>query len=137
VDHITVWILCSTSAFQCQMESIFGEMIKRFCFIYIDDMIYSKTEQDHLKHLGAIFEALEGVGLRLNEKKCRFGFHGLNFLGHLISHKGLEDAHGMIHVQRLIHQEDYCKCMILKFNTGPKVNKCRLSIKIHWSCADS
>ena len=58
--------------------------------VYLDDILVSgKTEAEHLKNLGRLFERLAEFGLKLNREKCEFSRDSLEYLGHVI------DAHGI------------------------------------------
>ena len=58
---------------------------------YLDDIIiYSRSEKEHLEHLGEIFTRLKMAGLKLKlEKCCSFKKH-IQYLGHLISADGIQ-----------------------------------------------
>ena len=61
-----------------------------FARYYIDDVIiYSKTPQEHVRHLQAVFERLRRWGLRLHHGKCNFFHDQLAYLGHMIIPRGL------------------------------------------------
>ena len=53
-------------------------------------MIFSQIEEEHLKHLEIIFRRLKEVGLKLKRSKCSFMKLHIEYLGHLISEKGIE-----------------------------------------------
>lgn len=54
--------------------------------IYLDDIIvYSRTFEEHIKHLKLALEKLRGANLYLKPEKCEFGQREIMFLGHLIS----------------------------------------------------
>ena len=56
----------------------------------MDDItVYSKTEEEHLKHLRKVFEKCRRFGLSLNPKKTVFGLQEGKLLGHIISKKGI------------------------------------------------
>ena len=58
---------------------------------YLDDIIiFSKTEEEHLQHLEEIFERLRKAGLKLKLQKCSFFKKHIQYLGHLISDKGIQ-----------------------------------------------
>ena len=58
--------------------------------VYLDNILVSgKTEAEHLKSLGRVFERLAEFGLKLNREKCEFSRDSLEYLGHVI------DAHGV------------------------------------------
>lgn len=61
-----------------------------FCFVYIDDiLVASKTKDEHLRHLEALFQRLEKFGLAINPSKCTFGEESVTFLGHKVLNAGL------------------------------------------------
>ena len=82
--------LCtSPSIFQRVMRTIMTQFLNKFVHIYIDDcIVYSKTQEDHLKHLNQVFKAFEKSGILLNADKCSFGVQQLNYLGFTISNSG-------------------------------------------------
>ena len=57
-----------------------------FAMAYLDDIIiFSKNEEEHLKHIEIIFQKLKEAGLKLKESKCDFFKREIHYLGHLIS----------------------------------------------------
>ena len=60
-----------------------------FAMAYLDDIIFSKNEAEHLKHIEIIFQKLKEAGLKLKESKCDFFKKEIHYLGHLISDKGI------------------------------------------------
>ena len=62
-----------------------------FAMGYLDDIIiFSKTEEEHLQYLEEIFEQLQKAGLKLKLQKCSFFKKHIQYLGHLISDKGIQ-----------------------------------------------
>ena len=62
-----------------------------FVMAYLDDIIiFSKNEQEHLKHIEIIFKKLKEVWLKLKESKCDFFKWEIHYLGHLISVGGIQ-----------------------------------------------
>ena len=62
-----------------------------YCFAYIDDiLIYSESLEEHLKHSQAVFDRLSQHGLKLKLKKCNFVQSETNYLGFVISDKGIK-----------------------------------------------
>lgn len=60
------------------------------CYAYLDDILIASTnEEEHKKDLQAVCERLNSFGIVLNPEKCTFGQAQLEFLGHLISSKGI------------------------------------------------
>ena len=58
---------------------------------YLDDIIiFSRNEQEHLRHIEIIFKKLKEAGLKLKESKCDFFMQDIHYLGHLISVDGIQ-----------------------------------------------
>ena len=73
------------------MESCLGEMHLQDCIIYLDDIIvFSKTPEEHLHQLRLVFQKISQAGLKLKPSKCEFFRTRLEYLGHIISKKGIE-----------------------------------------------
>ena len=59
--------------------------------VYIDDMVVkSKVVSEHVGDLTSIFGILRKHKLRLNASKCSFGVDSGNFLGYMVTHRGIE-----------------------------------------------
>ena len=84
--------LCNAPAiFQRLMQNCLGELNLTYTLIYLDDVIvYSRTEEEHLIQLRAVFERFRERGLKLKPSKCNFFHTEINYLGHTVSAKGME-----------------------------------------------
>ena len=75
-------------------QALISEVLKglsHFAIAYLDNIIiFSQTEEEHLKHLEIIFQRLKEAGLKLKRSKCSFMRLHIEYLGHLISEKGIE-----------------------------------------------
>jgi hypothetical protein len=61
-----------------------------FIVIYLDDMtIFSKIDEDHVKHLRHIFVKCKKFGLSLKLNKYYFSMIEGNILGHIVSKEGV------------------------------------------------
>lgn len=61
-----------------------------YTMAYLDDVIiYSKSAEDHAKHLDAVLTALGQAHLRVKLSKCVFNRPELPFLGHIVGRSGL------------------------------------------------
>ena len=79
------------ATFQCLMETCVGEMHLQWCIIYLDDIIvFSKTPEEHIERLRAVFEKLATAGLRLKPSKCKFFKSRVTYLGHIVSKDSIE-----------------------------------------------
>ena len=57
--------------------------------VYLDDvLVASRTEEEHLRHLLSLLEALKDFGLVVNREKCEFAKTNIEFLGHSITPQG-------------------------------------------------
>ena len=61
-----------------------------WCIVYLDDIIiFSDTKEEHLKRLEAVFQKLCAAGLKLKPSKCFFFREEIEYLGHVVSGKGI------------------------------------------------
>ena len=71
-------------------EAVQLHMPIKVAFVYIDDiLVYSKTEQDHVKHLQLVFDKLRDAGLKLKPTKCAFGLPEVRLLGYVLNADGI------------------------------------------------
>ncbi|MBW0550167.1 hypothetical protein O181_089882 [Austropuccinia psidii MF-1] len=75
------------SHYQRMMNTIFPhELSEGWLIIYIDDtIICSETWKLHLERLSLVLKKILQVNMKISLKKCNFGFHELNTLGHVVS----------------------------------------------------
>ena len=78
------------ATFQRLMENYLGDLHLNWCIIYLDDkIIYSKTPEEHVESLEAIFKKLSSAGLKLKPSKCEFFKSQITYLGHIVSNEGI------------------------------------------------
>ena len=59
-------------------------------FGYLDDiLVYSPDMETHLEHLRSLFEKVRKADLKLKEVKCNFLKRHIQYLGHIVSGKGI------------------------------------------------
>ena len=79
------------ATFQRLMESCLGELHLNWCIIYLDDVIvFSKTPEEHIEQLEAVFKKISDAGLKLKPSKCEFFKKRIHYLGHIVSNEGIE-----------------------------------------------
>ena len=61
------------ATFQRLMESCMSDLYLNYCLLYLDDIVvYSRTYEEHLIRLEAVFKRLRKGGLKLKPGKCKF-----------------------------------------------------------------
>jgi hypothetical protein len=79
------------TTFQSCMNHVFNKQLRKFLLVFFDDLlIYSKTWEDHLKHVDKILSIMEEQSLYAKESKCEFGMTEVLYLGHIIGEKGVQ-----------------------------------------------
>jgi hypothetical protein len=72
------------------MNSVFMPELDKFVVVFIDDiLIYSKNEEEHAKHLWIVLTRLREHQLYAKFSKCAFWLEEIQFLGHVLSAKGI------------------------------------------------
>lgn len=85
--------------FQSHMQSIFGDLLDISVVIYLDDiLIFSKTLEEHIQVVREVLKRLKKHGLYAKESKCQFHCESVEFLGMIVSSKGLEMCEDKIQV---------------------------------------
>ena len=78
------------ATFQRLMHDCLGDLNMNWCIVYLDDIIiFSDTKEKHIKGLEAVFQKLMAAGLKLKPTKCFFFRDEIEYLGHVVSGKGI------------------------------------------------
>jgi hypothetical protein len=76
----------SPTIFMCLMNGVFREYLDKFVIVFLDDIpVYSKSEEEHEKHLVMVFQVLREHKLYAKLRKCIFDQKKIHCLGHIIS----------------------------------------------------
>jgi hypothetical protein len=71
-------------------NKVFMEYLDKFVVVFIDDiLVFSKMEEEHLKHLRLVLEKLKSNLLYAKFSKCEFWLTKVTFLRHVISTRGV------------------------------------------------
>ena len=80
----------TVSTFHYLMSKVLTDL-NHFIFKYLDDvLIFSKSCEEILQHLNAVFQKFKAAGLKIKLSECQFFKTQLHYLGHKISADGLE-----------------------------------------------
>ena len=83
-------LMNAPSTFQATMNSLFRPLLRRYVLVFFDDiLVFSPTWSQHLQHLGEVLRLLVQNCFYVNRKKCLFGRQSIEYLGHIISGKGV------------------------------------------------
>ena len=85
--------------FQRLMSKVLHGLDWKICLIYIDDIIiFSASYEEHLARLRLVFNRLRDANLKLKPSKCRFASQSVDFLGFVVSSKGISPDSSKIEV---------------------------------------
>jgi hypothetical protein len=79
------------ATFQAYINRALSDLLDICCVVYLDDiLIYSQTEEQHEKHVRMVLERLRKFQLYVKLSKCAFKTDTVNFLGFVITPRGVE-----------------------------------------------
>ena len=69
------------ATFQAAMNSMFSAQLGKYVCVYLDDiLIFSKTREEHIKHVQSVFDVMRKHKLFAKLSKCEFEKQELQFL---------------------------------------------------------
>ena len=83
--------LCNApGTFMQLMNDIFRDMLDKTVLVFLDDiLIFSRTKEEHIKHVREVLTRLRAQKLYAKRSKCEFFRKEVEFLGHRIGANGL------------------------------------------------
>ncbi|GJV39840.1 retrotransposon-related protein [Tanacetum coccineum] len=89
------------SKFQSLMNEVFRQFLRKFTLVFFDDiLVYSPTEASHEEHLRTVLHTMRNHKLYAKKSKCVFGSNHVEYLGHIISDKGVATDPAKIEVMK-------------------------------------
>lgn len=83
----------SPMAFTSRLTTIFRPYLGRFLCLYLDDcLIFSRSLDDHIRHIHMVLSKLEEYSLVLSPNKCTFATNSATFLAHEVSQTGIQPS---------------------------------------------
>ncbi|KAA3483558.1 DNA/RNA polymerases superfamily protein [Gossypium australe] len=78
------------ATFMDLMNRVFQQYLDQFVVVFIDDiLVYSRTEEEHDRHLRIVLQVLRKEQLYAKFSKCEFWLREVTFLGHVVSAEGI------------------------------------------------
>ncbi|KAG7674262.1 hypothetical protein KSW81_006082 [Nannochloris sp. 'desiccata'] len=78
------------ATFQKLMNNIFADSMEKFLVVYLDDiLIFSKTAEEHDRHIRYVLDRLREHQLHAGLQKCRFFQTEIEFVGYLLTAEGI------------------------------------------------
>ncbi|KAG7591503.1 Integrase catalytic core [Arabidopsis thaliana x Arabidopsis arenosa] len=79
------------ATYQRLVNMMFKDLLGKTMEVYIDDMLVkSVTSTSHIEHLEQCFAILNEFGMKLNPTKCTFAVPSGEFLGYIVTERGIE-----------------------------------------------
>ena len=84
-------LMNSPMCFQNLMSKCLKTLNWKIALVYIDDiLIFSQNFDQHLEHLGQVFQNLRAANLKIHPGKCKFAAKEVKYLGHIVSRLGIK-----------------------------------------------
>jgi hypothetical protein len=83
--------LCNApSTYSRLMDLVLNGLTYKYCLVYLDDtIVYSKSFDEHLRHVEEILDRIIAAGLKLRPEKCHFAADTVSYLGFTVSRNGV------------------------------------------------
>jgi len=79
------------AVFQRFINFVMSDFLDKFVVVYLDNiLIYSNSLDEHIDHVSKVLQALQDNYLLVKLEKCVFHVKEIEFLGHIITGKGIK-----------------------------------------------
>ncbi|KAL1129493.1 hypothetical protein AAG570_012438 [Ranatra chinensis] len=93
------------TTFQRLMDEFLEGLNEDAIQIYMDDIIvFSRSEQEHGRHLGQLLQRLKEFGLKASCEKSSFFNESVKFMGHVLSREGIRPDPGKVEAIRELQE---------------------------------
>ncbi len=91
--------------FQRMINHILQKYLDDFVIVYLNNIIiYSKTFEEHVKHITKVLEKLKEAKLMIKLRKCKFFEADILFLGHIVGrHELKSDLEKIEKIKKLLY----------------------------------
>ena len=137
------------ATFMHLMHQTFRAQLDDFVIVFLDDiLIYSKTLEDHRRHVAEVMEILRKEKLYAKASKCEFFRTEVEFLGHIVGRDGVKMMDDKIkavqawptpsnvaHVRSFLGTAGYYRKFIKNFSAlaTPLSDLTKTDVKFEWS----
>jgi hypothetical protein len=74
----------------CLMNGVFKYFLENNVIVFLDDiLIYSRTKEEHEKHLRMVLQVFREHQSYAKLSKCTFNRKHIHYLGHIVSEDGI------------------------------------------------
>ncbi|MBW0481915.1 hypothetical protein O181_021630 [Austropuccinia psidii MF-1] len=74
------------ASFQNLVNDIFADFLDIFVVVHLNDiMVFSSSEEEHIKHVASVLQRLRGNNLFAKASKCVFHASSVEYLGYVVS----------------------------------------------------
>ncbi|WKA05303.1 hypothetical protein VitviT2T_023277 [Vitis vinifera] len=89
-------------AFMDLMNRVFKSYLDKFVADFIDDiLVYSKSREEHERHLSIVLQTLRDKQLYAKLRKCEFWLDKVSFLGHVVTKNDISVNPGKVDVMSI------------------------------------
>ena len=90
MENVSFWSANSAkNCYKFNVPIIFKYLDDFLVFWMDDSLIYSQTEEEHLKHFKLVFSKLREAGIKLKMSNCELFKNKSEYSGHLVSGEGI------------------------------------------------
>ena len=89
-NNMAMGLKCASQTFQAVMNKVLAGLTYVSCMVFQDDIIiFSPTAEQHLIDIENVLKRIQEADLICNAKKCHFFKLEQEYLGHIVSEKGI------------------------------------------------